>query len=77
MPTLRPSLSYATQLGLTITCIVIFSLLFLFVYVQLWMILYYKHKKEVTRHYTLVLLVAFFSQVVIKAKYPQSARIYK
>lgn len=46
MPTLRPSLSYATQLGLTITCIVIFSLLFLFVYVQLWMILYYKHKKR-------------------------------
>ncbi|KAF6035582.1 GPR137B [Bugula neritina] len=124
MPTLRPSLSYATQLGLTITCIVIFSLLFLFVYVQLWMILYYKHKKRsyqtvflllcliwaalrvtlfsfyftdviiannldpfsnwllyslpvVLQFTTLVLLVAFFSQVVIKAKYPQSARIYK
>lgn len=43
---LEPSLDYATHLALTITFFLIFLLLFLFVYAQLWMILYYRHKKR-------------------------------
>lgn len=45
-PTLRPSISYSSHLALTITYTVIFGLLFLFVYIQLWMILYYRHKRR-------------------------------
>lgn len=44
--TLEPSVSYSTHLALTVTCVVIFSLMFLFVYIQLWMVLYYKHKRR-------------------------------
>jgi len=43
--TLHPSLSYATHLALTIVYICIYGALFLFVYCQLWMILYYRHRR--------------------------------
>ena len=44
--TLKPSVSYSTHLALTVTGVAVFSTLFLFVYIQLWMILYYKHKRR-------------------------------
>lgn len=45
-PTLRPSISYSSHLALTVTFTVMFGLLFAFVYIQLWMILYYGHKRR-------------------------------
>ena len=45
-PSLGPSIPFATHLGLTLTATVIFGLVFIFVYLQLWMILYYGHKKR-------------------------------
>ncbi|XP_064621751.1 G protein-coupled receptor 137Ba-like isoform X2 [Lineus longissimus] len=44
-PTVQPALSPSVHLGLTWTYVILYSLLFLIVYVQLWMILYYKHKR--------------------------------
>lgn len=46
MHPLSPSIPFATHLALTATATVIFSLMFVFIYVQLWMILYYRHKKR-------------------------------
>lgn len=46
IPTLMPSIPYATHLALTATAIAVFGLIFLFVYAQMWMILYYKHKRR-------------------------------
>lgn len=45
-PTLMPSIPFEAHIVLTATSTVLFSLLFIFVYVQLWMILYYRHKKR-------------------------------
>lgn len=44
--TLKPSVGYTLHLTLNIASVVAFSLIFLFVYVQLWMVLYYKHKRR-------------------------------
>uniref|UniRef100_A0A2C9KNM9 Uncharacterized protein n=1 Tax=Biomphalaria glabrata TaxID=6526 RepID=A0A2C9KNM9_BIOGL len=53
--TLRPALPYTAQLSLTVVYIVMFSLLFVLVYVQLWMIWYYRHKR--LSHQTLFLFM--------------------
>ncbi|KAK1170556.1 G protein-coupled receptor 137Ba-like [Acipenser oxyrinchus oxyrinchus] len=44
-PTLSPAVPPYVKLGLTIAYTVFYSLLFLFVYVQLWLILHYRHKR--------------------------------
>uniref|UniRef100_A0A4W3IIY6 G protein-coupled receptor 137Bb n=1 Tax=Callorhinchus milii TaxID=7868 RepID=A0A4W3IIY6_CALMI len=44
-PTLSPAIPPFVKLGLTIAYTVAYSLLFLFVYVQLWLILHYRHKR--------------------------------
>ncbi|MGH0135081.1 UNVERIFIED_CONTAM: hypothetical protein FKN15_013461 [Acipenser sinensis] len=45
LPTLSPAVPPYVKLGLTIAYTVFYSLLFLFVYVQLWLILHYRHKR--------------------------------
>ncbi|XP_041108806.1 G protein-coupled receptor 137Ba-like [Polyodon spathula] len=44
-PTLIPAVPPYVKLGLTIAYAVFYSLLFLFVYIQLWLILHYRHKR--------------------------------
>ena len=44
-PTLKPALSPSVELNITIVYTAIYALLFLFVYAQLWMIWYYRHKR--------------------------------
>ena len=44
-PNLKPALLPSVHFGLTVTYSLLYSFLFLFVYVQLWMILYYRHKR--------------------------------
>ena len=44
-PTVGPSLTPSTQLWLTILYIALYGLMFVFVYCQLWMIWYYRHKR--------------------------------
>ena len=44
-PDLKPAISPSVHLSLTIGYTVLYSCLFLIIYVQLWMILYYKHKR--------------------------------
>ncbi|CAL1542172.1 unnamed protein product [Lymnaea stagnalis] len=55
LPTLQPALPSTVQLSLTIVYIVMFSLIFILVYVQLWMIWYYRHKR--LSHQTLFLFM--------------------
>lgn len=45
MPVIRPALPSTVELSLTIVYFVMFSLLFILVYAQLWMIWYYRHKR--------------------------------
>ncbi|XP_010863125.1 G protein-coupled receptor 137Ba [Esox lucius] len=45
LPTLTPAVPHYVKLGLTVVYTVFYSLLFLFVYLQLWMVLRYKHKR--------------------------------
>ncbi|GFS02480.1 integral membrane protein GPR137B-like [Elysia marginata] len=45
MPIIRPALPSKVELSLTIVYFVMFSLLFILVYAQLWMIWYYRHKR--------------------------------
>ncbi|MBN3312814.1 G137B protein, partial [Atractosteus spatula] len=44
-PTLSPAVPPYVKLGLTIAYTVFYSLLFVFVYVQLWLVLHYRHKR--------------------------------
>ncbi|KAK6329581.1 hypothetical protein J4Q44_G00015590 [Coregonus suidteri] len=44
-PTLTPAVPHYVKLGLTVVYTVFYSLLFLFIYLQLWMVLRYKHKR--------------------------------
>ena len=44
-PTLQPALLPSVQLSLTILYTVLYGFLFAVVYIQLWMILYYKHRR--------------------------------
>ncbi|KAH3851302.1 G protein-coupled receptor 137Ba-like [Dreissena polymorpha] len=44
-PPLKPALEPTFELGLTITFVSVYGLLFFMVYVQLWMIWYYRHKR--------------------------------
>ncbi|RUS87659.1 hypothetical protein EGW08_004582 [Elysia chlorotica] len=55
MPIIRPALPSTVELSLTIFYFVMFSLLFILVYVQLWMIWYYRHKR--LSHQTLFLFM--------------------
>ena len=43
-PTLQPAISTSVHLSLTIVCTTLYGCLFFFVYIQLWMILYYRHR---------------------------------
>lgn len=43
--TLVPALKPRVELGLTITYISLYAILFFMVYIQLWMIWYYRHKR--------------------------------
>lgn len=43
--TLTPALKPKVELGLTITYTVLYGILFTIVYIQLWMIWYYRHKR--------------------------------
>lgn len=52
---LQPSLSSTVQISLTVMYIFMFSILFLLVYAQLWMIWYYRHKR--LSHQTLFLFM--------------------
>ena len=45
LPTLRPAISPRVHLSLTITYTTLYGILFCMVYIQLWLILYYKHKR--------------------------------
>ncbi|XP_041044129.1 G protein-coupled receptor 137Ba isoform X2 [Carcharodon carcharias] len=45
LPTLSPAVPAFVKLGLTVAYTVFYSLLFVFVYVQLWLILRYRHKR--------------------------------
>ncbi|XP_060677489.1 G protein-coupled receptor 137Ba isoform X1 [Hemiscyllium ocellatum] len=45
LPTLSPAVPAFVKLGLTVAYTAFYSLLFIFVYVQLWLILHYKHKR--------------------------------
>lgn len=45
LPTLKPALNPSVELNITIVYITLYALLFLFVYIQLWMIWYYRHKR--------------------------------
>ena len=55
MPIIRPALPSTVELSLTIVYFVMFSLLFILVYAQLWMIWYYRHKR--LSHQTLFLFM--------------------
>ncbi|XP_004077532.1 integral membrane protein GPR137B [Oryzias latipes] len=44
-PTLSPAVPPYVKLGLTVVYTVFYSLLFLFIYVQLWLVLRYRHKR--------------------------------
>ena len=44
-PPLKPALPPSVQLSLTIVYITLYGFLFLMIYVQLWMILIYKHRR--------------------------------
>ena len=44
-PPLVPAISPSVHLGLTGVFITLYGFLFVFVYVQLWLVLYYKHKR--------------------------------
>ncbi|KAJ8365983.1 hypothetical protein SKAU_G00148140 [Synaphobranchus kaupii] len=44
-PTLSPAVPPYVKLGLTVAYTVFYSLLFIFVYVQLWLVLHYRHKR--------------------------------
>lgn len=44
-PTLSPAVPPYVKLGLTVVYTVFYSLLFIFVYVQLWLVLRYRHKR--------------------------------
>lgn len=44
-PNLKPALLPSVHFGLTITYTVLYSLLFIIVYIQLWMIYHYRHKR--------------------------------
>ncbi|BFZ07095.1 hypothetical protein BsWGS_10134 [Bradybaena similaris] len=52
-PTLQPALPSTVQMSLTVVYIAMFSFIFILVYVQLWMIWYYRHKR--LSHQTLFL----------------------
>lgn len=54
-PTLQPALPSNVQISLTIVYIAMFSLIFILVYVQLWMIWYDRHKR--LSHQTLFLFM--------------------
>ncbi|XP_012711157.1 G protein-coupled receptor 137Ba [Fundulus heteroclitus] len=45
LPTLSPAVPPFVTLGLTVVYTVFYSLLFLFIYVQLWLVLRYRHKR--------------------------------
>ncbi|XP_071079639.1 G protein-coupled receptor 137Ba-like [Haliotis cracherodii] len=45
LPRLKPALSPSVQLSLTVVYISLYGLLFFVVYIQLWMIWYYRHKR--------------------------------
>ena len=45
MPVIRPALPATVELSLTIVYFVMFGLLFILVYAQLWMIWHYRHKR--------------------------------
>lgn len=45
LPTLSPAVPPYVTLGLTVVYTVFYSLLFIFVYVQLWLVLRYRHKR--------------------------------
>ncbi|XP_078069901.1 G protein-coupled receptor 137Ba [Mustelus asterias] len=45
LPTLSPAVPAFVKLGLTVVYTIFYSLLFVFVYVQLWLILHYRHKR--------------------------------
>ncbi|XP_032071605.1 integral membrane protein GPR137B [Thamnophis elegans] len=45
LPTLSPAVPPYVKLGLTIAYTVFYSLLFLFIYIQLWLVLHYRHKR--------------------------------
>ncbi|XP_028676049.1 G protein-coupled receptor 137Ba isoform X1 [Erpetoichthys calabaricus] len=45
LPTLSPAVSPFVKLGLTVAYTIFYLLLFLFIYAQLWLILYYRHKR--------------------------------
>uniref|UniRef100_A0A2D4H0J2 G-protein coupled receptors family 1 profile domain-containing protein n=1 Tax=Micrurus corallinus TaxID=54390 RepID=A0A2D4H0J2_MICCO len=45
LPTLSPAVPPYVKLGLTVAYTVFYSLLFLFVYIQLWLVLHYRHKR--------------------------------
>ncbi|KAM6922720.1 G protein-coupled receptor 137Ba isoform 2-T4 [Lycodopsis pacificus] len=45
LPTLSPAVPTYVTLGLTVVYTVFYSLLFIFVYVQLWLVLRYRHKR--------------------------------
>ena len=44
-PPLQPAISPSVHLSLTIVYITLYGCLFLFIYIQLWLVLYYKHKR--------------------------------
>lgn len=45
LPTLGPAVPPYVTLGLTVAYTVLYSVLFFFVYVQLWLVLRYRHKR--------------------------------
>lgn len=45
LPTLSPAVPPFVKLGLTAAYTVFYSLLFLFIYIQLWLVLHYRHKR--------------------------------
>lgn len=45
LPTLSPAVPPYVKLGLTVAYTVFYSLLFLFIYIQLWLVLHYRHKR--------------------------------
>lgn len=45
LPTLSPAVPAYVKLGLTVVYTVFYSLLFIFIYVQLWLVLRYRHKR--------------------------------
>lgn len=45
LPTLSPAVPPYVKLGLTVAYTIFYSLLFVFVYAQLWLVLRYRHKR--------------------------------